>query len=434
MTDESKKIKLNEVFGIQSEIPRYTYVDRSGLDERFQYFWGSQRHIVIHGASKQGKTCLRKKNLSPSDTIVIHCQPSMNVNSILSEILRNLGVSLPEQKTVKTASSNAEEVTGNVTGKIPIFIESKVEGKSFDSHSAESVSTSKYADGYYEDIPFISQKIKESGKRLIFEDFHYFDEDVRKDVAYLLKPFFELGIFVLIIGIWAEQNLLYYYNGDLTGRIEEINIAWSPGELNEVLEKGERALNIKFSDEIKQEMIAASFENVGLLQRLAEKICKIENIYEQQDRMKIISNIESLRSAEREIVNEISQRYLKIKDVFERGFRSNTELKVYYQIFHLLTEIDERQLINGIHQAEILRNIQTYSEKTIRPGDLTAALTRIEKLQIEREINPLLVSYNHILRTLVLGDREFLFFRKFSKIKWEWLTDSDISIGDQSIQ
>ncbi|MBW4573959.1 MAG: hypothetical protein KME08_01595 [Aphanothece sp. CMT-3BRIN-NPC111] len=55
--------RLNEVFGIATSVPKYTYVDRASLDQKFIYLLGCDQHIVIHGASKQGKTILRKKNL-----------------------------------------------------------------------------------------------------------------------------------------------------------------------------------------------------------------------------------------------------------------------------------------------------------------------------------------------------------------------------------
>ena len=57
-------ISLRDVFGITNDIPKYTYVDRQKLDEKFAYYLESQKHIVVHGASKQGKSCLRKKQIS----------------------------------------------------------------------------------------------------------------------------------------------------------------------------------------------------------------------------------------------------------------------------------------------------------------------------------------------------------------------------------
>ncbi|MDW7774871.1 MAG: hypothetical protein SCH39_00875 [Methanosarcinales archaeon] len=214
----------------------------------------------------------------------------------------------------------------------------------------------------------------------------------------------------------------------MIGRIEEINIGWINEDLSEVLKKGEDALNLSFSEEIKNEIIESSYENVGLLQRIAENICYIEGIFDKQSETKVIDNIKSLELAREKIVSDISQRYTKIKEVFERGFKTSTELKVYYQIFKFLIEAKDEDLIKGIHQKEVLKHIQTYSHKEIRPGDLTSALDKIERLQSSKKITPLLMSYNKSLREISLTDREFLFYRKYGNIKWEWLEDEEIDL------
>ena len=83
--------ELHEVFGISTSIPVYTYVDRAGLDERFAYLLGTDRHIVIYGPSKQGKTILRKKVLPEERCIVVPCRPDWTVENVYQEVLRQLG-------------------------------------------------------------------------------------------------------------------------------------------------------------------------------------------------------------------------------------------------------------------------------------------------------------------------------------------------------
>lgn len=97
----SEKISLNQVYGIQSNIPIYTYVDRSNLDARFKYYLSTQRHIVVYGVSKQGKSCLRRNILKEKDCVVVQCQPQMNREEILREILRQLNVALPAHTKLK---------------------------------------------------------------------------------------------------------------------------------------------------------------------------------------------------------------------------------------------------------------------------------------------------------------------------------------------
>jgi len=408
-------------------VPQYTYVDRAKLDKKFDYLWNSQKHIVIHGASKQGKSCIRKKNIKDSDIIVVQCLPNMRSNDIWIEGLNLLGAQIPEKIVEKNGNEASDEVTGNVKGGIPGIVKGAVEGKNVNLNSKETAKTFVPALSSSEYVKFLTNELINVDKRLIIEDFHYLSEETRQEISFQLKALFESNVFVLLIGIWAEQNLLAYYNGDLSGRIEEINIGWIYEDLYEVLKKGEEALNISFSEKIAKEIIDSSYENVGLLQRIAESVCYIEEIYDRQSEISVIDNMELLELARKKIVSDISQRYTKIKEVFERGFKSNTELKVYYHIFRFLTEAKDEDLINGIHQTEVLRRIQKYSSKEIRPGDLTSALDKIERLQSSRKITPLLMSYNKSLREISLTDREFLFYRKYGNIKLEWLEDENIA-------
>lgn len=123
--------------------------------------------------------------------------------------------------------------------------------------------------------------MREKKSRIILEDFHYLDEETRKEMSFYLKSFFEQGIYIVIIGILSEQNLLTYFNGDLSGRVEEIDLSWENKDLFEVLEKGEKTLNITFCDNVKNELVNSSFNNVGLLQRLSERVCFENGITEK---------------------------------------------------------------------------------------------------------------------------------------------------------
>ena len=382
-------VALHEVFGIGREIPKYTYVDRSGLDTKFGYLLKTERHIVVHGGSKQGKSCLRKKNLTENNCVIIQCLPSMdNTKEIWSTALRLMGARLPEQKSSSMTKSSSGEIVA--AGGLNIGVIT-VGGSGSDSKTIESKEeiSETSPSGYVQDLKFLAKNLHEQKKRLILEDFHYLSEEVRKQVAFSLKALYELGVYVIIIGIWSEQNLLTYYNGDLTGRVEEINIVWYPPELEEVLVKGEASLNIKFSSEIKKEMINSSFENVGLLQRLAEKICQLSGIYESQDELKEIINMKFILEARENLIRDIGQRYLRIGDVFDGGFRTKTQLKVYYYIFKALTEyLSNANLLKGIPRQLLLETVQSMSEN-IRQSDLTSALEKIERLQSRKEITPL---------------------------------------------
>jgi len=416
--------ELHEVFGISRGIPKYTYVDRSGLDTKFSYLMKTERHIVIHGASKQGKSCLRRKNLDEKNCVIVQCLPSMSNGDVWKAALRHLGSTLPHVKTTELSSS--AEVNAEIqAGANFIFAKGGASVDSTISSEKGDLKESEFVPGYDEDLQYLAKEIKKADKRLILEDFHYLTEDMRRKVAFDLKALYELEVYVLIIGIWSEQNLLTYYNGDLTGRIEEININWNEAELNEVLLRGEKVLNVNFEESLKKKIIDSSFQNVGLLQRLAEKLCFVSDVHKTEPFEKNIQ-ITSFDAATNNIIQDIGQRYTRICEVFVKGFRVDTKLRIYYKIFKVLTTITEQKLIHGVPSDELLEEVQAVSkDEIIRQGDLTQCLDRIERLQAARGITPLLLSYNNSLKLVSLMDREFLFYRKFSRVNWDELVPTD---------
>lgn len=414
MKNESK-ILLKEVFGISTDVPRYTYVDRQSLDKKFEHYLQGQKHIVLHGASKQGKSCLRRKNIDESSCVIVHCTPSMiRLEDVWSAALQYMGESYISH--VSSTETDGKETGIGAEAKASFFnIGASVNTERKDDHES-SKTENREAIKSKNLLPLVADALKRTGKHLVLEDFHYLPDNVRQEVAFGLKALYEAKAYSIVIGIWSEQNLLTYYNGDLTGRIEEINLTWTEKELNEVLLKGEGALNIEFSPELKKQLVESAVENVGLLQRLAEKICIEAGIYEAQDDKIILSNIESLKNARKKIVQDIRQRYTRIAEVFREGLRAGAELLLYARIYNELIEASDTELINGIPRSELLIRMQKHNEggKEIRQADLTQVLDRIERLQTERGITPLLASYSKDLQKLFLNDREFLFYRKYS--------------------
>src|SRR6266545_456935 len=59
---------MADVFGIARDVPA-NYVTRPDVDGKFIESLTRDKHVVVFGSSKQGKTCLRKYNLVEGDYI-----------------------------------------------------------------------------------------------------------------------------------------------------------------------------------------------------------------------------------------------------------------------------------------------------------------------------------------------------------------------------
>jgi len=344
----------------------------------------------------------------------------MNNKEIWNNALRQLEATFSSSINVTKKSSSS--VGGKIDAEGNILV-AKVAGEVHSEISSghENQYEKNFLAGKENDLDYLATELKQKNKRLIIEDFHYLTEEERRNVAFDLKALYELGVYVIVVGIWSEQNLLTYYNGDLTGRIEEININWNTVELSNVIEKGEEILNVKFNEDLKHEIIESSFQNVGILQRLAEKICLANNVLTPLLTSFNFEKNGNFDDAVKQVISDIGQRYTRICEVFVKGFRTDTKLRIYYKIFRLLTKAAEQNLIIGLPSSFLLKNIQSLGDEEIRQADLTQCLDRIERLQSSRQITPLLVSYNKNLRLLALMDREFLFYRKYSGVNWDEL-------------
>lgn len=400
----SPRYELKDVFGVQREAPKATYVDRGGLDAQFERALQLDRHIVIYGASKQGKSSLRRKLLKDKNTIEIQCIPTMNAFDIVKEIAHRAGY------RTHTSSTVSVDIGSTVSSGKPSIAAARQMSDTFGPPERPSTI----------DWDKVSSLLHSKGTRVVIEDFHYLDEEQRKEFAFLLKALWEAGIFVIIVGVWAEQNLLIYYNGDLAQRIEEIDLVWSDRDLRLVIERGEKALNICLDDRIKDALIEDSFGNVGLLQTLAERLCLNAGIVRSQRRLQRISDFKFLEKAREQTASELRQRYNSFSEAFSKGLRHGRQsLYKYKTLLRVLVEATDSELITGIGQDELLTRIHRYDER-IRSSDLSSALNHIGKLQASTGIRPLVFSYNQNTRKISLVDRQLLFFRKYGSPKWPW--------------
>jgi hypothetical protein len=284
-------------------------------------------------------------------------------------------------------------------------------------------STSKPIGASVDNLQFVSEQITKSGKRVIIEDFHYMPEEEKRKLAFDLKAFWDLRVFFIVVGIWAEQNLLTYYNGDLSGRINEIDVQWTDDELNQVIMKGQEALGIIIEPRIKSEMIADASQNVGLLQRIAEKFCIHSGVFETVNETlgRTLASQEALNKCRAEICSEEASRYRQFGDALSRGFKTNeeSELKVYQNIARAAVEASDGELRNGLHYDTLFDRVSALNSR-VRRSDFTAALQRLNRLQQDRKVSPLVLSYNEKTRYLHLVDRELLFYRRYGNPVWPW--------------
>jgi hypothetical protein len=215
------RIKLREAFGVGREVPM-NYITRPDVDDKFVGSLTRDKHVVIYGSSKQGKTTLRRHCLQEGDFIVVSCLNTMSLSDLNGAILKAAGYRLEQTqtKTIGGAWKYGAEFAGE--GKVPFI--AKIAGKGSAGREArDSVETAtKRLEIDLNDVNDIVTALQEinCSKFIILEDFHYLGVETQRAFSFALKAFHENSRFCfIVVGVWREKNRLIYYNGDLTNRV-----------------------------------------------------------------------------------------------------------------------------------------------------------------------------------------------------------------------
>ena len=410
----NEKIKLNAVFGVSPEVSLESYVDRGGLDDEINYYLTETQHIALRGESKCGKSWLIKKNIR--NPLVIQCRLKTTIEDIYTEILAQLDIKLiiEEKKTTS--------LTGRVEANTEFGISLIGKVKALLSGQASTMTEQKL-DILGEDIHnlrFIAELIKESKRRVVIEDFHYLSIIQRKIFAFDLKTLWDFSCFFVIVGVWTQSNLLIYLNSDLTFRAHEISIYWDSKDLISVLDKGCDTLNIKFNEEIKENIVGDCYQNIGLLQTLTQMYLKEEKIFFAQECKKEVNDLTKLKKACEKFADQLNARYMRFATDVSKGIRTRRDSTgIYPYAISIILEQDDDKLMQGIG-LDIIYQIAHKKQPRIQKVNLKTILGKLEELQVDDEGRGLVLAFNKGTDEVSAIDRTILFYRKYFSAKWPW--------------
>ena len=411
---ESKK-KLVHVFGVSRDLP-LTYIERDQVDRKFLDSLARDKHLVVYGGSKQGKTCLRKHCLLSDDYIVVQCSNAMDVTQLYSTILKEAGASITvtEKKTTRGAYKLGVELSAK--GKIPFLAEGKgaVEG------SVEK-QTERSSETHYLEIdpadPNDVIRVLESmdcQQFIVLEDFHYLDEEVQKQVAIDLKAFHEksAACCFIIVGVWLESNRLVLYNGDLAGRIIPIDAdEWNDADLGKVIETGEALLNITFPEPVKAELLLSAQRNVGILQETCYRLCETADVYTTQETVKEVGTPEEVDEIVKEIADEQRGRYQNFLTQVGEGFQKS-ELEMYRWLAYTLITATPPELKAGLKAKTIFGRIKEKHpfRDRLQFNNVLHVLGNVGRLQHKDQVQPIILDFNSNNNTLRIVDSGFILY------------------------
>lgn len=406
--------RTHEVFGISNTILKDSYVDRGELDERLQIFLERSSHIALRGESKCGKSWTRQNNIP--DAIVVQCRFGKSIIDIYTDALSQIEIQLITEETTSNTLKGSIVAKGTIGSKLlsAIGLETEVVGEK----ETQKVKVKVGHD--ISDLRYVADLIKASGRRLVVEDFHYLSVEQRKYFSSDLKALWDYGCFVIIIGVWSQNNMLTSLNPDLTGRIQEVSIYWELDDLRRVVEKGSEALGIRFDEELMEELTANCYGNVGILQSLALKILDAAEIYVEQRPMIMVSDLSLFKTAANSYASDLNARYLSFAEILSSGMRTrNNNTGIYAHAMAVIVEAEDNKLINGLSLDEIYQKSNSRQPR-IQKGNMRTVLKKLEELQVDNEGRGLVLDYDEAEEKIIAVDRQLLFYRKFLSARWPW--------------
>ena len=409
----SKK-RTAQVFGISNTILDDSYVNRGGLDEEIQRLLERSKHIALRGESKCGKSWLRQKNIK--DALVVHCRLKHSINDIYTDALYQLGIELITERASNDAISSKIKVFGELGTKLlaKIGVEAEIGGSTSTQEKTIPLGNS------IDNLRFISDILIASKRKLVIEDFHYLSAENRKQFSYDLKTLWDYGCFVVIIGAWAQDNLLTYINQDLVGRINEIEIYWTSDDLARVISEGSSTLNIEFADSISQQAIQDCFGNVGILQNLLLLTLDKAGIFETSAGRKRIDDGQYYKAAAEEYATQLIPIYQTLAARISEGmYKRENSTGIYAHVMKVILESSDEVLIKGIKADELYR-VSSKRQSRIQLSNLKKVLRKLQELQVNEEGRGLIIAYDEMKEVASLVDRQLLLYRKYVNVKWPW--------------
>jgi hypothetical protein len=408
-----RSVHVQKVYGISNSYID-SYVSRHDVDDSFLDGLRSNRHIIVYGSSKQGKTSLIREHILDDEKIVIECSPRTQVLDIYKSILRQLNIEILETVTVEKGGEKGGKVGLKAKLKIPFFSEgeatAEASGKMTKNRIAE-YKTIEFDLSLAQDITEII-KLREYKGRIVIENFHYLNMEVQLDLSFDLRTFQDNNILFIILGIWRERNRLTQFNGDLTDRLIEVPVEpWQKTDFTRVIKEGEPFLNVCF-DNISELIIEKANGSIGVLQELCKYCCLKAGVKETNDGDTIYLEKNHLENAILVKIGDYSGRHIRCLEDFISD--DDTKLNLHYYFLMAILNIDVEVLEKGVQKSIIEQKIKTINadDKNIRSTDFNRFFNHLVESQLKKNISPPIFEFDKGTQSIKIIDSTFTFFIK----------------------
>lgn len=408
-------MKTNEVYGVSNQMIE-TYITREKVDNLFLEGLQKNKHLIIYGASKQGKTALTNKHLNSNQYVKVNCSTNTSVLDIYNSIVRQLDIEILETKEVDLSFNGEMKAGLKAKIRIPFFAEAQGElgaGVGSTKKESQSFKVVDYNLSLAQDVSELLNEVKFQ-QRIILENFHYLQEEVQQKLAIDLRIFEDYNILFIILGIWRERNRLCQFNGDLLDRVIEIPVEpWEKNDLKRIVAEGLPLLNVSFNNVIEH-IINCCFDSVGVFQEMCKESCYSANVAETSDELIQISTEHVDKAIEKKLADYSSRHIRCLESFIEQTARSSSDIPLYipYYFIQVLLRESFDEINKGVKRKYLLEKIKEIHHRSndVRSSDMGYFLKTLVSTQLKKGISPPIFDYDSSTSSVKIIDSTFHFF------------------------
>lgn len=238
---------------------------------------------------------------------------------------------------------------------------------------------------------------------VLVDDFHRLSDESKSAIADLMKTLADENAEhskIVVLGITNAGQSLIVFGKDLANRIEMIPFEANPEhKIDELVEKGERALNISIN--IRDEIIAAAQGSFYIAQMLAYSTCIRAEILEYKNER--VETSESYEAVKAQVMEALSRSFHDTAIAFSRGTKLRKEGRApYLHLLYWLSQSDSWSI-------NVNREADRHPEQR---GSITQVVTKgfLEELIFSSDDIQRVVYFEKLSATLVVQDPQFIFY------------------------
>ncbi|HEY7647165.1 MAG TPA: hypothetical protein VH858_19135 [Hyphomicrobiales bacterium] len=395
---------LEDVFGLDRSRNPLSYVVRD-IETNFVKALSNRKYIalVLHGASKQGKTSLLRHALNNSEIISLEGSVGDTTESLYREILAQCGV------TQQTETNKTSAAGGISFG----WFHSKIGREGSVSYEPIAVDLASPAS--------IARIANNSTKKriIVLDNYHYLELEAQHKFSTAIRAFEKFGFKFIIIGTWMNSGYMQNFNKELLGTVKEFEFsAWNSQDLQKVLETGAKHLRITFSPRVAQSLIRRSVNNIALLQDLTknylEKLNTEREIFFKDEELTDTGKVADAASEiEKEMRDDVTQYLRVVCDIGKNNAIAGGRSRSYWIVRAFLGG-NENEITNGMAAENLLERTnalidlicreQKVKVTKIRPQEFYSLLRSTWSSEQQKAIKSGVLIFDEFTRSIMVGD------------------------------